>query len=156
MDIKIGQLCHPAVIQLLTEHHQDMLRHSPEESVHALDLSALSAANVCFWTLWDQDKLAGCGALKDLGDGHGEIKSMRTAQQYLRCGVARTLLQHIIEYAKNKGYQRLSLETGTMTAFIPAHQLYQAQGFETCPPFGDYQVDPYSTFMTKKLVKSTD
>ena len=149
MEIRIGSLTHPAVIALLEEHHQDMLIHSPLESVHALDLSSLAQENITFWSVWKNDELAGCGALKALDNNHGEIKSMRTSQGFLRQGVAKLLLEHMITQAKSRGYQKLSLETGTMDAFLPAQKLYQQLGFEYCQPFSDYQEDPYSTFMSK-------
>lgn len=151
MDIRIGGLTHPAVIALLEEHHKDMLIHSPPESVHALDLSALSQENVTFWSVWQGNELAGCGALKGLDNNHGEIKSMRTSKTFLRQGVAKQLLEHIINQANTSNYQRLSLETGSMAAFVPAQKLYQQLGFEVCQPFANYQEDPYSTFMTKLI-----
>ncbi len=151
MEIRIGSLKHPAVIALLEEHHQDMLLHSPAESVHALDLSALSQKNITFWSVWNNDQLAGCGALKELNNGHGEIKSMRTSHDFLRQGVARLLLQHIISEASTRGYQKLSLETGTQKVFLPAQKLYLQLGFEVCQPFADYQEDPYSSFMSKLI-----
>ncbi|KGJ97354.1 GNAT family N-acetyltransferase [Colwellia psychrerythraea] len=151
MEIRIGQLSHPAVINLLEEHHQDMLIHSPPTSVHALDLSALSQIGVTFWSVWSNNELAGCGALKELDSSHGEIKSMRTAKNFLRQGVAKLLLEHMVEQASTRGYQYLSLETGTMAAFLPAQKLYQQLGFEVCQPFANYQQDPYSTFMTKGI-----
>ena len=151
MDIRIGALTHPAVIALLEEHHQDMLHHSPPESVHALDLSALSHADITFWAVWKNNELAGCGALKELDNSQGEIKSMRTTKKFLRQGVAKLLLEHMIDHANTRGYQTLNLETGTMVAFLPAQKLYRQLGFEICPPFADYQEDPYSTFMTKNI-----
>ena len=151
MDIRIGALTHPAVIALLEEHHQDMLHHSPPESVHALDLSALSHADITFWAVWKNNEFAGCGALKELDNSQGEIKSMRTAKSFLRQGVAKLLVEHMIDQASSRGYQKLSLETGTMEAFLPAKKLYRQLGFEICPPFADYQEDPYSTFMTKNI-----
>lgn len=151
MDIRIGALTHPAVIALLEEHHQDMLHHSPPESVHALDLSALSHADITFWAVWKNNELAGCGALKELDNSQGEIKSMRTTKKFLRQGVAKLLLEHMIDQASTRGYQTLNLETGTMDAFLPAQKLYRQLGFEICPPFADYQEDPYSTFMTKNI-----
>ncbi|PKI17802.1 GNAT family N-acetyltransferase [Colwellia sp. 12G3] len=149
MEIRIGSLTHPAVIALLTEHHQDMLMHSPPESVHALDLSALAQQSITFWSVWQNDELAGCGALKELDSTHGEIKSMRTSRNFLRQGVAKLLLEHMIAQAKKRSYQKLSLETGTMDAFLPAQKLYHQLGFTHCQPFADYQEDPYSTFMSK-------
>lgn len=151
MEIRIGSLTHPAVIALLEEHHQDMLIHSPPESVHALDLSSLAQEDITFWSVWKNNELAGCGALKALDNTHGEIKSMRTSGNFLRQGVAKLLLEHILVEANVRGYHKLSLETGTMAAFLPAQKLYQQLGFEHCQPFADYQEDPYSTFMSKVI-----
>jgi putative acetyltransferase len=151
MVIRIGELRHKEIISLLQEHHEDMLLHSPPESVHALDISALEAPNITFWSLWLDNTLAGVGALKEIDTTHGEIKSMRTSTDYLRKGIAGKLLDHIINQANMRSYKKLSLETGTMDAFVPAQKLYQRFGFEVCEPFGDYKEDPYSMFMTKTL-----
>lgn len=139
------------VARLLHAHLHGMARYSPPESVHALDLEALGAPDVTLWSVWENDELLGCGALKALDPIHGEIKSMRTADKHLRRGVAAELLQHIIDEAKRRGYRRLSLETGAMAAFVPARALYERFGFEYCPPFADYTEDPYSVFMSKTL-----
>jgi len=149
MKVTIEDLSHPDIRLLLEEHHQDMQKHSPPESIHALDLAALKAADVTFWCAWEGEQLGGCGALKDLGHGHGEIKSMRTAAAFLRRGVAAKILTVIIEHAQSSRFKRLSLETGSMAAFAPAVKLYQKFGFEPCPPFANYELDPYSRFMTK-------
>ncbi len=151
LDIQIDNLESDDVIALLQEHHQDMLKHSPPESVHALDLSSLKEPNVTFWTARFNEKLAGCCALKNLDEGHAELKSMRTSQAFLRKGVAAQLLHHVIEFAKHCSYERISLETGTMDAFLPAQTLYKNFGFVECPPFADYQLDPYSIFFSKVL-----
>lgn len=151
MEIHIGELTNPTVISLLEEHHQDMLIHSPPESVHALDLSALSHQDITFYSVWHNDELAGCGALKQLDRFHGEIKSMRTSKDFLRQGVAKLLLEYLIKQAITRGYHKLSLETGTMAAFKPAQRLYQQLGFKVCLPFADYQEDPFSTFMSKPI-----
>ncbi|ABV86330.1 GNAT family N-acetyltransferase [Shewanella pealeana] len=151
MQIRVGQLHNEQVLALLKEHHEDMASHSPPESVHALDISGLEAGDVTFWSLWREDDLAGCGALKRLDIAHAEIKSMRTSTDFLRQGVAQQLLAHIISEARSQGYRRLSLETGSMAAFIPARKLYEQFGFEECEPFADYKQDPYSAFMTKTL-----
>ena len=98
-----------------------------------------------------KDELASCGALKELNNAHGEIKSMRTARHFLRQGIAKLLMEHMIAQAHRLGYQKLSLETGTMDAFLPAQKLYQQLGFTQCLPFADYQEDPYSIFMSKAL-----
>ena len=156
MQIHLDDLTHPAVIALLREHLQGMTLHSPPESIHALDLDALRAPEISFWTAWQDDELLGCGALKQLDDGHGEVKSMRTAADHQRKGVAASLLQHILDEAERRGYQRLSLETGSAAAFAPAHQLYARFGFVFCKPFGDYLEDPFSVFMTRELRAARD
>lgn len=153
IDIRTNQLNNDQVIALLQDHHNDMLKHSPVESVHALDISGLEAKDVTFFSLWIDDKPAGVCALKALDESHGEIKSMRTSPQFLRRGVAKKLLGHVIEQAKIRGYQRISLETGTAQVFLPAQQMYQSFGFVKCEPFGNYALDPYSLFMTKQLDK---
>lgn len=151
MNICIGKLRSKEVIMLLQEHHKDMHEYSPPESVHTLDLNALEASNITFWSLWDEGNLAGVGALKELDKTHGEIKSMRTSTHYLRQGVANKLLNHIIEQSYIRKYKKISLETGSMNAFLPARNLYKKFGFQECGPFGSYQEDPYSMFMAKNL-----
>ena len=151
MDLRLDELRHPAVIALLQEHLDWMHRTSPPESVHALDLDALRQPDIAFWTLWDGETLAGCGALRALDATHGEVKSMRTAQTHLRRGIAATMLDHIVAEARRRGYARLSLETGSMAYFAPAHALYARAGFHPCAPFGDYVEDPNSVFMTRAL-----
>lgn len=151
MDIRRDPLTHPDLIRLLIEHRQSMFAHSPPESIHALDLDGLRKPEITFWSVWQDDVLLGCGALKQLDATHGEIKSMRTAAASLRKGVAAALLRHMIAEAGQRAYTRLSLETGTAAAFIPAQRLYASFGFTVCGPFGDYVEDPYSTFMTLAL-----
>ncbi|MNE78416.1 putative N-acetyltransferase YsnE [compost metagenome] len=126
-----------------------MFDQSPPESVHALGIDKLKGPGITFWSAWEEGELLGCGALKDLGDQHGELKSMRTSRQHLRKGVASKLLAHILEEADKLGYQRLSLETGSTDGFEAARKLYERFGFEYCAPFADYEEDPYSVFMTR-------
>ncbi len=151
MDIRLDNLNGPEIAELLMEHLRCMARVSPPESIHALNLDGLRQPEITFWTVWQGQALAGCGALKQLDAAHGEIKSMRTAAAHLRKGVAGTLLQHIIAEARRRRYQRLSLETGSMDYFEPARQLYQKYGFQRCDPFADYVEDPNSVFMTMTL-----
>ena len=133
---------------LLETHFAGMLANSPAESCHFLDFDGLSAPDVTFWSIWDGEKLAGCGALKELSNDHGEIKSMRTHGDHLRMGAGTAMLIHIISEGRRRRYQRLSLETGSSEDFLPARTLYEAHGFEYCAPFGDYVEDPFSRFMT--------
>lgn len=156
MRIFEDDLSSDATIALIRAHVTELAGHSPEESCHALDIDALRAPGVTFWSVWEDDTIAGCGALKALDETHGEIKSMRTASTHLRRGVAAKLLDHIIREARARGFKRLSLETGTPPIFAPARSLYARFGFETCPPFGPYQEDPYSVFMTKSLEDPDD
>ena len=151
MEIRLGGLDVPVVIRLLEEHLQSMALHSPPKSIHALDLAGLQRPEMTFWSVWQDGNLLGCGALKDLDARHGEIKSMRTAAAHLRKGVARRLMVHLIEEARRRSYERLSLETGSMEAFAAARNLYASFGFKECGPFGDYVLDPYSVFMTREL-----
>jgi putative acetyltransferase len=149
--IRIDDLRGPEIAQLLQEHLTDMRAVSPPESVHALDLEGLRQPEITFWTLWDGEALAGCVALKELTPQHAELKSMRTASAFRRRGVATQLLQHVLNEAQRRGYQRLSLETGSQPFFMPAHQLYTRFGFMPCGPFGSYHEDPNSIFMTREL-----
>jgi putative acetyltransferase len=151
LDIKIDDLTGSEVAALIGEHLHNMRLLSPPESTHALNLDGLKKPEITFWSAWERDELVGCGALKELDGQHGEIKSMRTSSSHLRKGVARRLLAYIIEEAKRRGYQRLSLETGSMEAFQPAQRLYASFGFQYCKPFSDYIEDPNSVFMTKEL-----
>ncbi len=151
LEIRLDDPRTPAVAALLDEHLAEMARHSPPESMHALDHDGLRAPGVTFWSVWDGARLAGCGALKELGPRHGELKSMRTAASCLRRGVATALLAHILQTAQARGYHRVSLETGAMDAFAPARAFYTRHGFQPCAPFGDYVADPNSVFMTLLL-----
>ena len=151
MGIRSGGLDSPEVAMLLGEHLRDMHRHTPPESIHALDLDSLRRPEITFWSAWGKGGLMGCGALKQLDALHGEIKSMRTAAAHLRKGVAARMLEHIVAEAARRGYRRLSLETGSMAAFAPAHRLYAAFGFQPCAPFADYTLDPNSVYMTLEL-----
>jgi putative acetyltransferase len=150
MQIRIDDLTGAEIIALLHEHLRCMASVSPPESRHALDLDGLRKPDITFWTIWDGADLAGCGALKQLEEWHGEIKSMRTAYGYERKGVASQVLRHILAEAKRRRYRRLSLETGSMNYFEPARSLYASFGFTYCEPFAPYKADPNSVFMTKR------
>ena len=151
MNIKVDDLTGSEVISLIGEHLHGMTLHSPPESIHALGLDELKGPDITFWTVWNEEQLMGCGALKELDSHHGELKSMRTASAHLRKGVAQAMLDYIIKEARERSYSRLSLETGSMEAFIPARKLYEKYGFVYCPPFGDYIEDLNSVFMTMEL-----
>lgn len=151
MEIRVDDLRGAEIIALLHEHLRCMAMVSPPESRHALDLDGLRKPDITFWTIWNGSELAGCGALKEINKLHGEIKSMRTAYAYQRKGVASQVLRHLIKEAKRRGYRRLSLETGSMEYFEPARRLYASFGFTYCGPFGSYEEDSNSKFMTRAL-----
>jgi len=144
-----GDLDDQQVIALLAVHRNSLLI-VPSHAV------GLRAPDITFWAAWDADAqperlLLGVGALRALTPVHGEVISMHTAKVARRRGVGTSLLRHIISVARERGYSRLSLETGTREAFNPARALYGAHGFVECGPFGDYQPDPLSVFMTMEL-----
>lgn len=151
MEIRAIGPGHRAVARLLDEHLRGMAQLSPPESIHALDHAALLQPGISFWSVWSDEALMGCGALKRLDDTHGEIKSMRTASDFLRQGVAAFLLQHLVDEAAQRGFRRLSLETGSMAGFAAAHRLYERFGFARCAPFADYRDDPNSCFFSRAL-----
>jgi putative acetyltransferase len=151
MKIEIDDLSRAEIHALLNEHLQSMYALSPPEHVFALDLDRLRRPDITFWSAWEDSQLIGCGALKELDKKHGEIKSMRTPNAIRRRGAGKAILMHIVEVAKARGYERLSLETGAVEAFLPAQMLYESVGFSRCGPFGEYVEDPHSVFMTMRL-----
>ena len=157
------ELTHPQVIDLLREHLAGMHAESPPESVHALDLSGLRQPQITFLTAWrlpvdgsihEEAELVAMGALKELvpstatKGGHGELKSMRTRARHLRQGAAQAILTELLNLARQRGYARVSLETGSTPAFEPAITMYRRFGFVDCGPFADYRKDPFSRFMS--------
>jgi putative acetyltransferase len=155
VNIEIDDLSRPAIHALLNEHLQSMRALSPPESVHALDLERLRRPEITFWSAWDGPLLLGCGALKEIDAAHGEVKSMRTPEALRRRGAARALLARIVEAARSRSYERLSLETGATEAFRPAQRLYESFGFTRCGPFDGYVDDPNSVFMSLRLRGNT-
>ena len=156
------ELTHPQVLSLLDEHLAGMRAASPPECVFALDLNGLRRPEITFLTAWrlpadasthDEGELVAMGALKELTPttategGHGELKSMRTSARHLRQGAAQAILTELLALARQRGYARVSLETGSTPAFEPAMAMYRRFGFVECGPFADYREDPFSRFM---------
>ena len=139
------------IADFLQEHLREMRATSPLDSMHALDLAALREPGITFWSVYDGGRLVGCGAMKKLDDGHAEVKSMRSASDRKRSGIASAVLEHILREARASGFSRLSLETGSAPHFEPARKLYEKFGFEYCGPFADYRLDPNSVYMTRAL-----
>jgi len=149
--VRPDDLSSPQVQALVGEHLAGMHGNTPAGHVHALALDGLRAPGVSFWSAWLDGQLCGCGALKALGDGAGEIKSMRTRPPFLRRGVGQAVLDEIVRAARDSGYTRLYLETGTGAPFAAAHALYLRNGFAWCGPFGGYTAAAFNVFMTKRL-----
>lgn len=139
------------VRMLLAAHLAFAHENSPPQDVHALDVDGLLDPAVTFYSYRVDRQLLAVGALRQLGGGHGEIKSMHTAREARGRGIGRAMLAHLIDEARARGYQRLSLETGTMDVFAPARALYAAAGFVPCDPFGSYVHSPNSVCMTLAL-----
>jgi putative acetyltransferase len=136
---------------LLMLHLAGMQSSSPPGHSFALDLSGLQAPGISVWSAWRGDAIAGIGALKRLGDGSGELKSMRTHPDHLRQGVGAAILEHIIAVARAEGLRRLSLETGSGDAFEPALALYRRRGFIEGEAFGDYERSAFNQFLHLEL-----
>jgi putative acetyltransferase len=153
MQIGLGDLSDSRVIDLLHYHLTNSRAQTAPGSAHALDLKGLQSPDITFWTACDGETLVAVGALKQLSEDHGEVKSMHTALAARRKGVGSAMLQHIISVARSRGISRLSLETGSWDYFRPAVALYRRHGFIECPPFADYVPDPNSIFMTLDLRK---
>ena len=151
MRIEVDDLSRTEVHALLEEHLADMYATSPPESVHALDLTKLMDPTITMWTLWDGDILLGCVALKEHSPLEGEVKSMRTASAARGQGVATRLLDHLLDEARRRGYERVSLETGPQDFFAPALRLYLRHGFVHCGPFAGYSLDEHSVYLTLAL-----
>ena len=141
----------PEIAALLRLHLDEMHQWSPPESVHAMPIERLRQPDVTFFSAWSGDELAACGAIKHLDDRHGELKSMRAHPDWRGKGAGKAILAHLLAVARERGYRRVSLETGAPDEFLPARQLYASHGFELCGPFTGYVEDPFSVFMTRTL-----
>lgn len=139
------------MLALLQSHADLMLSLSPPGSCHFLPADGLRVPEVTVWSMWDEDVLVGCGALKALPDGAGEVKSMHTRSDRRGKGYGRQMLEFILSEAARRDYSALYLETGSMDGFIPARKLYEVYGFDYCDPFGDYTLDPNSVYMHRAL-----
>ena len=141
----------PDVSRLLDRHLELMRSVTPPESVYALDHNELSDESVTFWSAWQDSELCGCCALKEHSSQLAEIKSMHTIKNLRGSGIGQSMLEHLIETSKSRGYKYLKLETGIQEAFIAARKLYEKYGFDYCGPFADYKLDQNSAYMKLEL-----
>ena len=146
-----GNFDHPEVNQLLIKHFIELRAASPEGSAHVLDIAGLKVPSIKFWSLWENTKLMGCGALKFLNDNHGEFKSIRVHDEFRKKGYGIKIIKHLINEAKKLNIERISIETGAGDFFKPARKLFQKCDFELCEPFAHYKDDINSIYLTKLI-----
>ena len=139
------------VNDLLKKHFIELRSVSPTGSTHVLDIDGLKDPSIKFWSLWENNKLIGCGALKFLEKNHGEFKSIRVANEFRKKGIGERIIEHLIEEAKKLEISKLSIETGAGEFFLPARNLFSKFGFKLCPPFAHYKEDPHSRYYTLNL-----
>ena len=146
-----GNFDNSEVNNLLKKHFIELRSVSPAGSTHVLDIEGLKDPSIKFWSLWENNKLVGCGALKFLEKNHGEFKSIRVADEFKKKGIGERIINHLIEEAKKLKISKLSIETGAGDFFLPARNLFSKFGFKSCPPFAHYKDDPNSCYYTLDL-----
>ena len=144
-----GNFDNPEVNELLIKHFIELRAASPEGSAHVLDIPGLKISSIKFWSLWKNDRLMGCGALKFLDKEHGEFKSIRIHNNFRNQGNGISVISHLINEAKKLNIKKLSIETGAGEFFKPARKLFIRSGFKTCEPFAHYKEDINSVYFTK-------
>ena len=148
-----GNFENPDVNQLLLKHFVELKAASPEGSAHVLDIQGLKEQSIRFWSLWEKEKLIGCGALKFLEKDHGEFKSIRIHDEFRNKGFGIKIINHLIDEAKKLGIKRISIETGAGKFFEPARKLFKKCNFIPCKPFAHYKEDENSIYLTKLIIK---
>ena len=148
-----GNFENPDVNQLLLKHFVELKAASPEGSAHVLDIQGLKEQSIRFWSLWEKEKLIGCGALKFLEKDHGEFKSIRIHDEFRNKGFGIKIINHLIDEAKKLGIKRISIETGAGKFFEPARKLFKKCNFIPCKPFAHYKDDENSIYLTKLIIK---
>ena len=151
-----GNFDHPDVNDLLTKHFIELRAASPEGSAHVLDIPGLKIPSIKFWSLWQNKKLMGCGALKFLEEDHGEFKSIRVHDDFRNQGYGIRVINHLIEEAKKLNIERISIETGSGKFFEPARKLFKRCNFKPCEPFAHYKEDINSIYLTKLINNDLD
>jgi len=142
-----GNFDNSEVNELLLYHFKELRSVSPEGSTHVLDIPGLKDPSIKFWSIWEDSKLVGCGAIKLFDQKHGEFKSIRVTNEFRKKGYGEKILKHLLIKAKNLNLRKLSIETGSGEFFKPARELFQKIGFKKCPPFAHYKEDPNSCYM---------
>jgi putative acetyltransferase len=143
-----GNFNNTEVYDLLVKHFVELRSVSPEGSTHVLDINGLKDPSIKFWSLWENNNLMGCGALKFLNKQHGEFKSIRVNDKYRNKGNGIKIINHLITKAKILDIKKLSLETGAGGFFAPARKLFHNCNFKVCSPFSHYKHDINSVYMS--------
>ena len=146
-----GNFNNPEVNKLLIKHFIELRAASPEGSAHVLDIDGLKHSSIKFWSLWKNETLAGCGALKFLNNEHGEFKSIRVHDAFRRKNFGTKIIKLLINEAQNLDIKQISIETGAGDFFIPARKLFKNCGFKPCEPFAHYKEDINSIYLTKLI-----
>jgi len=144
-----GNFDNPKVHELLSKHFIELRAASPEGSAHVLDIPGLKVSSIKFWSLWQDENLIGCGALKFLDEDHGEFKSIRIHDNFRNKGYGVNVINHLIDEAKKQKIKKLSIETGSGDFFLPARKLFKKCKFKECRPFAHYKEDVNSVYLTK-------
>ena len=148
-----GNFDNPEVDELLKKHFIELRSVSPAGSAHVLDIDGLKDTSIKFWSLWENEKLMGCGALKFLNENHGEFKSIRVADLYRGKGYGEKIITYLIQKSKKLNIKRISIETGSGEFFKSARKLFKKSGFKECEPFSHYKFDANSCYMTLSILK---
>ncbi len=146
-----GNFDNSEVNELLNKHFIELKAASPEGSAHVLDIPGLKDSSIKFWSLWENDKLIGCGALKFINNNHGEFKSIRVHDNFRNKGYGVKVIKHLINEAKKLNIKQISVETGAGEFFNPARKLFDQYGFKKCEPFSHYKLDENSIYLTKHI-----
>ncbi len=151
MEFILNNFDNPKVNILLIKHFKELKSVSPEGSAHVLDIEGLKHQSIKFWSLWIDDELFGCGAIKFLDKEHGEFKSIRVNDNFRGKGLSKDIIKFLFYEAKKKNIKKISVETGSGNFFLPARKLFKSLGFKPCPPFAHYTDDPNSCYFDIKL-----
>tara|TARA_B100001750_G_C15196056_1_gene441232 strand:+ start:205 stop:669 length:465 start_codon:yes stop_codon:yes gene_type:complete len=146
-----GNFDNSEVDKLLRKHFIELRSVSPPGSTHVLDIDGLKDPSIKFWSLWENEKIVGCGALKFLNENHGEFKSIRVVDQYRRKGYGQKIITHLIGEAKKLNIEKISIETGSGKFFKSARKLFKKFGFKKCEPFAHYKIDSNSCYMNLEI-----
>lgn len=137
---------------LVAELNAYMIPLTPREFQFQLTVEQMAEPSVTLFVARDETGRAiGMGALKEHGEGLGEVKRMYTLPEVRGQRVGSAILKRIEQEAQARGVARLVLETGEAPGFEPAWRVYERGGFSTCGAVLDYPDSGFSRFYEKKL-----